>query len=156
MGVGSRRRDQSLSISFYTFVYYLAALVVCALCLQRGDRPLRVAAVTTIVAWSVTPLLGHWDRYSLNIPQTLTDLITMLIFFWISWRWRRLWAVVLTAVMILIVLCPLVYLTDARVHRNSWIAANNILAVGQLAVMLVALWSTLRERRRIDEGAVQP
>lgn len=156
MGFRSRHRGHSLSISLYTFVYFLAALVVCALCLRRGDRPLRLAAVTTIVSWSVTPLLGYWDRYSLNVPQTLTDVVTALIFFWISLRWRRLWAVALTALLILIVLCPLVYVTDARVHRNSWIAANNILAVAQLAVLLAASRLTPRERMRADEGAVRP
>lgn len=145
-----------MSISLYTYVYYLAALAVCALGLWKGDRPLRLVAGVTIASWSITPLFSHWDGHSLNLPQTLTDIVAAAAYVWISLRWRRLWIVVLSAVTILIVLCPFVYALDDRVHRNSWVAANNLLAVAQLGVILTAVALTRRARRRADEGAVRP
>lgn len=141
---GAAAGNRSPSISLYVYAYYLAALVVCGLCLWRGDQPLRLIAIVTIVSWSVTPLVGFWDRDHLNAPQTMIDLATAALYVWISLRWRRLWAAGLSALGILVVLCPLVYVADPRVHRNSWVAANNILAISQLGTLLLALWSTLR------------
>jgi hypothetical protein len=145
-----------LSISLYTYVYYLAALVACGLGFWKGDAPLRITSVVTIISWSITPLLGHWDGEALNVPQTLVDAVTTVSYILISLRFRRLWTVVLSALALLVVLCPFVDLADARVHRNSWIAANNILAVCQIAVLCVVLWLTIRARRRADEGALRP
>ncbi len=143
-------------MSLYTYTYYLAALIVCGLSLWKGDRPLQAAAGVTIVSWSITPLLSYWDDQHLNVFQTATDVITTAFYVWISLRYRRVLIAVLAAVTFLIVMCPLVYLLDPRVHRNSWVAANNILAVIQLLVILVGFARSLRARRRADEGALQP
>jgi hypothetical protein len=145
-----------LFISLYTYSYLLAALIISLLGLWKGDRPLRWVAGVTLVSWCFTPLLRHWDRYDLNVPQTITDIVTAAVYIWISLRWRRLWVVILSALAIMVVLCPFVGLADARVHRNSWVAANNILAIFQLIVISVALGLFLRARRRADEGAVRP
>lgn len=144
-----------MSISLNTYVYYLAALLVCALGLWKGDRPVKFVAGATIISWSITPLFGHWDRHGLNLPQTITDVITAGVYIWVSLRWRRLWIVVLAAMAILVILCPFVHLMDDRVHRNSWVAANNLLAVTQLLVILFGLWLSVRARRRDDESALR-
>jgi hypothetical protein len=143
-------------MSLYTYTYYLAALVVCGLSLWKGDRPLQRVAGVTIISWSITPLLSYWDDQHLNVFQTITDAITAAFYVWISLKHRRLWIVILAALSILIVACPLVYLLDARVHRNSWVAANNMLAISQLIVILVVFLLGLRARGRADEGVVRP
>lgn len=145
-----------MSISLYAYTYLLAALIICLLSFWKGDQALRWVAGATIASWCLTPLLGHWDRPPLNLPQTIADIVTGAVYIWISWRWRRLWVVILSALAIMVVLCPFVGLVDARVHRNSWVAANNILAILQLIVISVALGLCLRARRRADEGAVRP
>lgn len=144
-----------MSISLYTYSYYLAALVICSISAWKGDTPFRWVAGVTIASWSITPLLGRWDHDDLNVLQAITDAATAVAYVWISSRWRRLWVAVLSALAILVVLCPFVGLLDARVHRNSWIAANNILAISQLVVISVALGLAIRAPRRADEGAVR-
>lgn len=144
-----------MDIALPTYLAYLAALFVCGVCVWRGDRPLRLAAAVVIVAWGVTPLFNPWDHEPVNRPQTLIDALSTLTVVWISTRWRRLWAAVLAGFMVLTVLCPYAPLMDARIHRNSWVAANNVLAMCELATLLVALWLTLRPRGRADEGTVQ-
>lgn len=144
-----------MSISLNTYVHYLAAVIVCGLGLWKGDRPLRLVSGVTIISWSITPLFSQWDQQGLNVPQTVTDVITAGAYVWLSLRWRRLWIVVMAALAMLVVLCPFVYLLDPRVHRNSWIAANNILAVFHLLTILVGFWLSHRVPERANEGALR-
>ncbi len=141
--------------SLFTYVFYLAALFASALALWKGDQPLRMAAVATIISWSLTPLIDYWDPDHVNLVATTVDGLTTTAYIWISMRWRRLWSVALSASGILLVLCPLVYAVDHRVHAAGWIAVNNILAVAQLAILLVATQLAFLARNRVRESAVR-
>jgi hypothetical protein len=138
-----------------TYLWYLAALVVCGLCVWKGDQPLRWTGVVVILSWASTPLFSHWDQHGVNLPVSVIDTNTALAIIWISARWRTLWSAVLAAFTVLTVLNPFVAMADPAIHRNSWLGANNVLAIAELTIMLVALGLTLRARRRADEGAVR-
>lgn len=136
------------------FVTYLIALVICGVALRTGDRPLRLAALVVIIAWTLTPLVSLGGRVRLDYPVVIIDTNTALIFIWISLRWRRLWCAVLAALMIIGVVMPIICLVDRGIHKYNYYAANNIVANLQLVVLCVAIWLTVRARRRADEDAV--
>ncbi len=140
----------------FPYVGYLTALAICCLAFWKGDRPLRLAAAVLIAAWAISPLVSKGHRHGLDYPVTILDTNVALVFVWISMRWRRVWCAVLAALTILVVLIPIVVLIDPEIRIfNHWLA-NTIVSALQLVVMSVAIWLTLRDRRRADEGALQP
>lgn len=135
------------------YIAYLAALVICGVAYWQGDRPLRLAAVVLIVSWALSPLVSNGSKTSLDYPVTIIDTNAALVFVWISTRWRRLWCAVLAALTIIVIIIPIVSLVDRDIHRYNNLAANNIVAVFQLIVVLTATWLAVRARRRGDEDA---
>ncbi len=144
-----------MSISLGVYAFNMSALILCGFGFWKGDPSLRLTAVVTALSWILTPLLGTWRHHDLNLSRAILDGLTAAIYVWISMRWRRLWAVGLAAFAILAVLSPIVFVADARLHRDSWAAANNLLAVIQVGILSFALWTTLRAGRRIGE-AISP
>jgi uncharacterized membrane protein len=139
-----------------TFAAYLVALGVCGLAWRVGDRPLRLAAGVYLVSWVVTSLASHRFERGLDVPVTIIDTNTTLILIWISLRWRRVWSLVLASLGLLTTIAPIVRLLhDHDVSRYVLAASENVLAICQLLVFVVAIGLTLRARRRADEGAVR-
>jgi uncharacterized membrane protein len=149
-----------------TFAAYLVALVVCGLAWRVGDRPLRLAAMVYIGAWVLTSLVGHRFDRGLDVPVTIIDTNASLILIWISMRWRRLWCLVLASLALLTTIAPIVRLLhDHDVSRYVLAATENVLAICQLLVFVVAIGltlhartlhaRTLHARRRADEGPVR-
>lgn len=138
------------------YLAYLIALVICGLAYWRGDQALKLASVALLVSWTLTPLVSNGSRISLDYPVTIVDTNAALVFVWISLRWRRLWCAVLSALTIIIVIIPIVSLVDRDIHRYNNLAANNVVAMSQLVVLLLGTWLTVRGRRRRDEDAVRP
>jgi len=137
------------------FVTYLIALVICGVALRTGDRPLRLTALVVIIAWTLTPLVSLGGRVRLDYPVVIIDTNTALIFIWISMRWRRLWCAVFAALTIISVIIPIVCVVDRSIHKYNYYAAYDIVAWVQLVVFCVAIWLTVRARRRADEGAIR-
>lgn len=140
----------------FPYVGYLTALAICGLAFWKGDRPLRLAALVLIAGWAISPLISKGHRHGLDYPVTILDTNIALIFVWVSMRWRRIWCAVLAAVTIVVVLIPIVVLVDRDIQIYSHWLANTIVSALQLVIMLVAVWLTVRARRRADEGVVEP
>jgi len=144
------------SIQLIAYAAYLIAMAICGMAIWKGDRPARLAALVLIAGWTLSALTGHRDKYGMNYPVTIIDTNCALAFVWISVRWRRIWCAVLAALTIVEVIIPLVVFFDRDIHRYNQMASNNIVAVLQLVVMVVAIQRAFRARRRANEGALQP
>lgn len=134
------------------YVTYLMALAICGVAFWKGDRPLRLAAAVLIASWTLSPLVSK-SKSSLDFPVTIVDTHAVLAFVWISMRWRRLWCAALAASTFIILLIPIVTLADRNIHKYNHMAANNIVSIFQLVLMLVAIWLTVRARSRANEVA---
>jgi hypothetical protein len=143
-----------LTIMMVAYGVYLIALTISGVAFWRGDPPLRLAAATLVVAWTLSALAGHRDRYGMNYPITIIDTNAALLFAWISTRWRLIWSAVLAALTIISIAIPFVALVDPAIHWYNRAAANNVVASVQLMVLLAATVLTLR-RGRADEGAAR-
>lgn len=137
------------------YAVYLFAVAICGLAFWKGDRPLKLAASVLVIAWALSALTGFRDRFGMNYPTTIIDTNAALIFIWISTRWRLIWCAVLAALTIISLVIPFVAFFDPDIHRYNRAASNNVVALLQLAVVVVATGLTVRARRRADEGAVQ-
>lgn len=135
---------------------YLIAMAICGVAFWRGDTPLKIAAVILVAGWTLSALAGHRDSHGMNYSLTVIDTNVALIFMWISTRWRLIWCAVLAGLTLITVAIPFVALADPEIHFYNRAAANNVVAVLQLVVLLVAMALTLRGRRRVDEAAVRP
>ncbi|MET3664121.1 hypothetical protein [Caulobacter sp. 1776] len=135
------------------FTSYLCALATCCLAVLKGDRSLRLAAAALLVAWALSPLISKGHRNGLDYPVTILDTHLTLILIWISMRWRRIWCAVLAALTMIVVIIPIVATFDREIHIYNHAVSNNIVSDLQLVVVLVAVWLTVRARRRADEGA---
>lgn len=143
---------QFLGSSLFPYLAYLAALLVCGFAFWKGDRPWKLAAVVLILAWTLTPLVGHRNARGWSLAVAVIDTNVAILVTWISMRWRRVWIAVLAGFCILGVLTPIVFMLDHGVDWSAFAAANNVLAVGQLVVLIAGSLSV--ERRRSDEGAL--
>jgi hypothetical protein len=142
-----------LFFDLLTSLVYFVAWGLCGLAFWLGDRPLRVTAAAFLFFWTITPLFSLW-WHDWNVPMVVVDVNALLALTWISMRWRRLWSTVLVALSFLQVLTPfLAYATHIR--RFYWQSAYNVMGWVMLVVMAVAIWLTVRGRRRADEGVAQ-
>ena len=143
------------AIYLIAYVAYLIAMAICGVAFWKGDQPLRLAAGVIVVGWALSALTGQRDKFGMNYPLSIIDTNTALILVWISMRWRRVWCAVLAALTIVTVLIPFVAMVDRDIHFYNRAASNNVVAILQLIVLLVAIWLTVRARRRANEGAVR-
>ncbi len=63
----------------------------------RGEWPERWVSTIMLVGWFVTPLVQHHPAVTPDIPDTIVDIIILVLFAAISVTSRRLWTVFLTA-----------------------------------------------------------
>jgi hypothetical protein len=133
------------------YVLYLVALAICGTAIWKGDAPLRWSAGAFIIGWMLTPAVSNLSRGDWDMPVAVIDTNVALLVVWVSLRWRRLWAAVLGALMLLPVMARIIAVVDPDVRRYGFLAANNVLVLCQMAVLIVAVWVTLRDRRRANE-----
>lgn len=129
------------------YVLYLIALAICGTAIWKGDAALRWSAGAFIVGWMLTPAVSNLGRGGWDMPVAVIDTNVALLVVWVSLRWRRLWSAVLAALMLLLVLARVIALLDPNVHRYGFLAANNVIVLCQMVVLVVAIWVTLRRRR---------
>lgn len=135
------------------YALYLVALVICGTAIWKGDPPLRWAAGAFIIGWMLTPAVSNLGRGDWDMPVAIIDTNVALLIVWVSLRWRRLWSAVLAALMLLLVVARVVAVVDPDVRRYGFLAANNVIVMCQMVVLVVAVWVTLRGRRAANEEA---
>jgi len=143
------------AITLIAYAAYLIAMVICGVAFWKGDWPLRLAAAVIVVGWTLSALTGHRDKFGMNYPMSIIDTTVALILVWISMRWRRIWCAVLAALTIVSILIPFVAWADRDIHRYNRTASTNVVATLQLIALIVAIWLTVRARRRADEDAIR-
>ncbi|MBO9545201.1 hypothetical protein [Caulobacter sp.] len=142
-------------IGLVPYGLYLLAMAICVLAVWKGDRPLRLAAAILFVSWMLSALPRGRDMNGMNYPITVIDATCCVAFVWISVRWRKIWCAVLAALMIIETSIPFVTFFSGDIRRYNQIASHNIVTVMPLAVLVVAIWLAVRDRKRID-AAVPP
>lgn len=128
----------------HTIISLILAVLICGLAMWRGDRSARWIGAAFLADW-VGSLLVH-RRQTLNADYGVLaiDMVTLAAFVWISMRTRRLWTIVASAFMAIIVASHVAVMIDFRVTINTLKASMAIWSYGVLACIAFGTWAAAR------------
>lgn len=135
-------------MQIHTLVSLILAVLICAVAMWRGDQPARWNGAALLASW-LGSLLVH-RRGDLNAEYGILaiDVATLAVFVWISMRTRRLWTIVASAFLAIIVASHIAVMIDLRVTINTMRVSMAIWSYGILACIVFGTWAAERRRGR--------
>ena len=130
----------------HTLISVTIAILICALAMWRGDQPARWIGAAFLASWVGSLLVNRHDPYNADYGILAIDVLTLMIFVWVSIRSRRLWTVIAAAFQMIIVASHIAVIIDLRVTINTLKASMAIWSYGILACIAFGTW-TVRRRR---------
>lgn len=132
----------------HTLVSLIVAVLVCSLAMWRGDRAARWTGATLLAGWLGTLLVYKRDPINADYGMLVIDIATLAMFVAISIRTRRLWTIVASAFMAIIVASHIAVMIDLRVTLGTLWISMALWSYGVLACLAFGTWSAWREARR--------
>ncbi|ESQ93100.1 hypothetical protein ABAC460_02250 [Asticcacaulis sp. AC460] len=134
---------------------FVLCLIICGWGLWRGDGANRVGAGIVLVAWCLSLALHQWGNYGgPELPVVVIDIVAMLLLMALSFRSRRIWTLVASALQIATVAS---HFAAGITHFNNWtyITVTGLLGgYGLLLCMAVAFG--IHEVNRKRQGSQTP
>lgn len=133
-------------MQIHTLVSLILAVLICAVAMWRGDQPARWNGAAFLASW-VGSLMVH-RRGDLNAEYgiLLIDIATLAVFVWISIRTRRLWTIIASAFLTIIVASHIAVMIDLRVTINTMRVSMAIWSYGILACIAFGTWAAQGRR----------
>jgi hypothetical protein len=123
----------------------LFAALVCGLAVWRGDRPARWVGLAYGGAFALGFVAFNGRRTDVEVLPFLLDATILVVFVWVSLRWRRLWIAVAAACLLMATVAHAAALMDLRIALNTVIMTQNIWNMGVvLALLWGAVWGSPR------------
>jgi len=135
-------------LQIHSLISLLIATVVCGLAMWRGDQPARWSGAVFLASWLGSLLVNSGDAYNADYGILAIDILALGIFVWISIRSRRIWTVIASAFVIIIVASHIAVMIDLRVSLNPLRVSMTIWSSGVLACIGFGSWAGWRARRR--------
>ena len=132
-----------------------ATALVTALVLWRGDLPARLAALASLTAFFLSPVVQAFGGLAkplwgvAAVDAALLAFITVLL-----WRFDRRWLIGAWACEALTVLCHAAKLADVTLLARGYVASLYVLYFGFLAALAMGAFE--RGPRRLSVGHVGP
>ena len=112
-------------------------LAVVAFALWRGRRPVRIVALTLLIALVASLVFwGRADRNALKPHLVAADLLTLAACFWAVLRTKAVWSVVATGCQILSLLAYVAKAVDRSLHSWGYLTLAVIWGYGVLGSVL--------------------
>ena len=134
-------------MQIHTLISFIIAILVCSLAMWRGDQPARWIGAAFLASWVGSLLVNRHDPYNADYGILAIDVLTLMIFVWVSIRSRRLWTVIAAAFQMIIVASHIAVMIDLRVSLNTLRVSMAIWSYGILACIAFGAW-TGRDRGR--------
>lgn len=115
---------------------------------KYGDRTARRFGVSFLANWLVSLAVDSGDFQNTGLALFCVDVLTLIYFIWASLRARRIWTLIATAFMALIVASHLATTIDLRVTINTFRLGMTLCSYGILACVGFGTWGGWRERSR--------
>jgi hypothetical protein len=112
-----------------------------------GDFSARGIGGAFLGSWVGSLLVDNHDAYNPGMAMLGVDGAALVCFVWVSLRSRRLWTVVASAFMAIIVASHVATMIDLRVTINTFRLSMAIWSYGILACIAFGTWAARRERR---------
>jgi hypothetical protein len=135
-------------MQIHTLVSLIVAVLICGLAMWRGDRAARWTGATLLAGWLGTLLVYRRDPINADYGMLVIDIATLAVFVGISIRTRRLWTIVASAFMAIIVASHIAVMIDLRVTLGTLWISMAMWSYGVLACLAFGTWAAWREERR--------
>lgn len=129
------------ALQIHTIISLILAILVCGLAMWRGDRSARWIGAAFLADWLGSLLVHRRQVISADYGVLAIDIVTLAAFIWISMRTRRLWTIVASAFMAIIVASHVAVMIDLRVTINTLKASMAIWSYGVLACIAFGTWT---------------
>lgn len=135
-------------MQIHTVISFGLATAVCGVAAKFGDDSARRVAVAFFLNWLGSLLAYSANAYTTEWEILALDVATLIYFAWVSIRWRRLWTVVASAFVAIIVASHVATMIDLRVTIDTFNVSVAIWSYGVLACIAFGTWASWRERHR--------
>lgn len=112
----------------------------------RGDRAARWVGAAFLASWLGSMLVYQRDPYQADYGILAIDAVTLLVFAWISMRTRRIWTIIASAFMAIIVASHVAVMIDLRVTLGTLLIGMAMWSYGVLACIAFGTWAARRGR----------
>jgi hypothetical protein len=129
------------AVQIHTIISLILAVLVCGLAMWRGDRSARWIGAAFLADWLGSLLVHRQQVQSADYGVLAIDIAALAAFIWISMRTRRLWTIVASAFMAIIVASHVAVMIDLRVTINTLKASMAIWSYGVLACIAFGTWA---------------
>lgn len=143
-------------MQLHTLISLGVAVAVAGAAVKFGDYSARRIGAAVLVAWLGSQLLDSNNAYKTDLAMLALDAATLVYFVWISIRSRRLWTVIASAFMAIIVASHVATTIDLRVTIDTFKVSMAIWSYGILLCLAFGTWSGWRERRRAAASQDRP
>jgi hypothetical protein len=138
--------SSATALQIHTIISLILAILVCGLAMWRGDRSARWIGAAFLADWLGSLLVHRQQAQSADYGVLAIDIAALAAFIWISMRTRRLWTIVASAFMAIIVASHVAVMIDLRVTINTLKASMAIWSYGVLACIAFGTWTAERPR----------
>lgn len=135
--------------TLYSQIGLLPMLLIGLFAFIKGDEPERLAMGAYLLGWMASLLLQDDGGLHNNFQPGLfaLDVIMLLIFGGIAWKFRRTWPIWATALQLVIVMSHVVILFDLRPTMDAFYTVLNVASYGILIAIAVGTFWAWQERR---------
>lgn len=112
----------------------------------RGDKPARWIGAAFLASWLGSMLVYRRDAYNADYGILVIDILTVLVFVWVSMRTRRLWTIVASAFQAIMVASHVAVMIDLRVTLGTLFISMAMWSYGVLACIAFGTWAGWRGR----------
>ena len=136
-------------MQIHTLVSLIVAILVCGWAMWRGDWTARWTGAALLTSWLASLLVYRRDAYNADYGILAVDVLTLVVFVWISVRTRRIWTVVAAAFLAIIVASHVAVMIDLRVTLGTLFIGMAMWSYGVLACIAFGTWAAWRDRTPI-------
>jgi hypothetical protein len=133
-------------VQIHTLISLILAILICGLAMWRGDQAARWLGATDLASWLASLLVHRRDLYNAEYGILAIDIATLTIFVWVSIRTRRLWTIIASAFVAILVASHIATMIDLRVTINTLRVSMAVWSYGVLACIAFGTWTAERQR----------
>jgi hypothetical protein len=134
-------------LQIHTLISLIVAVLICGMAMWRGDQAARWTGAVSLANWLGSLMVYRRDAYNADYGILAIDLVTLIVFVWISMRTRRIWTIVASAFLALIVASQVAVMIDLRVTLGTLLISMAMWSYGVLACIAFGTWASWRARR---------
>ena len=135
--------------TLYSQIGLLPMVLVGIFAFAKGDDPERMAMGAYLLGWMAGMLLQDDGNLHRNWQPGLLalDMVMLLVFGGIAWKFRRAWPIWAAALQLIIVMSHLVILFDLRPGMSAFYTVLNLASYGILVAIGLGTFWAWQERR---------